>query len=355
MTSIEEKVGRPAKHLTTVAQSYPGIWKRVDQLRANRDKVARQHYWPTWCYLPVAGAAGIIADSVLDDGDRNIEASCVATLAGWRLAKDIYVFDETIFEELWNTPIEGNLPIDVLYKLPTFCAYVAFPSPREVEDGTLHGFFVHLNYSRMPMLLIAMDYGHLNGISAEHVPLVVLPVELHEGVSLLQSLTIRHERIQRRIGVPPEMEGYVLPEAIKHTLDPLLSLTLYLCSTSAVIRARDPLRGLRAAYTKKTKKGVRTFVPDQPQVWEVTYRRGATLRADAAAAASPGDGDGGTHASPRPHIRKAHWHSYWTGPKAAVGKAPVPAREVVLRWIPPTPVAMGPGDEAIPTVHRVTR
>jgi hypothetical protein len=355
--SIEEKVRRPVKYLTAVSQRYPGIWRSVDQLRANRDKVAQHHDWPTWCYLPLPGAAGIITSPTLDDGQENIEAACVATLAGWRLAKDIYIFDETVLEELWNTPIEGNIPIDVLYRLPTLCAYVAFPSPRDVEDGKLHGFFVHLNYIRMPMLVIAMDFGTLNRISSEYVPLAVFPVELHEGVDLLQCLTIMHEKLQRRRGKPPEeIERVVLPEAIKRTLEPLVSLTIYLCSTSAEIRARDPLRGLKQGhYTKKTKKGVRTFVPEQPQVWEVAYRIGATLRAATAAAVSRSTDNGGTHASPRPHMRKAHWHSFWTGPKAAVGKAPVPAREIVLKWIPPIAVAMGPDDETIPTVHRVTR
>lgn len=355
MGSIEEKVRRPVKYLTVVTQRYPGIWKRVDLLRANRDKVAKQHYWPTWCYLPLPGAAGIVADATLDYDREKMEASCVATLAGWRLAKDIYVFDETVLEELWNTPIEGNIPIDVLYRLPTLCAYVAFSSPRDVEDGKLHGFFVHLNYSTMPVLMIAMDYGSLDGISSEFVPLVVFPVELHEGVDLLQCLTIIHERIQRRRGIPPEeIERIVQPRAVKRVLEPLLNLIIYLCSTSAEIRALDPLRGLRKSYTKKTKRGIRTFVPDQPNVWEVAYRIGATLRAAAAEWYGAGPGDG-THASPRPHIRKAHWHHFWTGPKAKVGQPEVPPRELIVKWIPPTPVAIGPDGEIVPTVHRVTR
>lgn len=359
MPSIEDKVKRPVKYLTAVAQRNPGLWKRVDLLRANRDKIAQRYVWPTWCYLPLPGAQRLIASSTLDDQDR-LEASYAATLAGWRLAKDIYLFDETVFEELWNTPIEGNIPIDVLYRLPTLCAYVAFPSPRDVGDGKvsskLYGFFVHLNYSNMPMLMIALDYGPVDDISADSISLVPFPLELHEGGDLLRCLTVMHERGQRQ-ATYKEIGRLVQPGAVKRVLEPLLSLTIYLCSTSAEIRVRDPLRGLRQShYTKKTKKGVRTFVPEQPQVWEVAFRIGATLRAaTAAAAVSPGAGEGGTHASPRPHIRRAHWHSYWTGPKAAVGKAPVPAREVVVKWIPPIAVAMGPEDEAIPTVHRVTR
>jgi hypothetical protein len=33
----------------------------------------------------------------------------------------------------------------------------------------------------------------------------------------------------------------------------------------------------------------------------------------------------------RPHIRRAHWHHYWIGPRAA----PAEERELVVRWLPP--------------------
>lgn len=45
---------------------------------------------------------------------------------------------------------------------------------------------------------------------------------------------------------------------------------------------------------------------------------------------------GATHASPRPHIRSAHWQACWTGPR----KAGFPERKPVLRWIPPIPIGM---------------
>src|SRR5271157_6628010 len=41
----------------------------------------------------------------------------------------------------------------------------------------------------------------------------------------------------------------------------------------------------------------------------------------------------GTHASPRPHIRRAHWHSFWVGKKDQPD-----ARSVTLKWLPPIPV-----------------
>ena len=59
-------------------------------------------------------------------------------------------------------------------------------------------------------------------------------------------------------------------------------------------------------------------------------------------------GSTGTHASPRPHIRRAHWHSYW------VGKGDEPgAREVMLKWLPPIPVNVQNVEDLAATVRAV--
>ena len=56
----------------------------------------------------------------------------------------------------------------------------------------------------------------------------------------------------------------------------------------------------------------------------------------------------GTHASPRPHIRRAHWHSFW------VGKRDQPdARSVTLKWLPPIPVNVQGVEDLTTTVRDV--
>ena len=103
--------------------------------------------------------------------------------------------------------------------------------------------------------------------------------------------------------------------------------TLYLCSQAAEIR--DGGGGKRVPAPPqpvKTKKGMRLFPPDRPMPWEVGYRLGAALRkawsAQEAASDTPG-----THASPRPHIRRAHWHSYWVGSRS-VARCPLGGTEM---------------------------
>jgi hypothetical protein len=86
--------------------------------------------------------------------------------------------------------------------------------------------------------------------------------------------------------------------------------------------------------------------PDRPTHWEVGYRLGAALRRASAERSS--EEPTGTHSRPRPHIRRAHWHSYW------VGKWNEPdARAVVLKWLPPIAVTVQHADDLTTTVRDV--
>ena len=122
---------------------------------------------------------------------------------------------------------------------------------------------------------------------------------------------------------------------------------LYLCSQAAEIK--DSGAGKRVPTRpklQKTKKGMRIFAPDHPSRWEVGYRLGAALR-QALSEHEPAEPTG-THASPRPHIRRAHWHSFW------VGKRDQPdARSVTLKWLPPIPVNVQGVEDLTTTVRNV--
>lgn len=51
------------------------------------------------------------------------------------------------------------------------------------------------------------------------------------------------------------------------------------------------------------------------------------------------------HASPRPHIRRAHWHNFWTGPKDG-------DRKLVLKWLAPSFVGTNTDDTPV-VIHKV--
>jgi DNA-binding XRE family transcriptional regulator len=101
-----------------------------------------------------------------------------------------------------------------------------------------------------------------------------------------------------------------------------------------------------ACLTLPVRKGLRIFPPDDPTIWETGYRMGARLRC----AMGQELGQTGTNrSSPVPHIRRAHWHSFWLGPRTNVVE-----RRLALRWLPPIPVALSTPEELVPAIRQVS-
>ena len=57
----------------------------------------------------------------------------------------------------------------------------------------------------------------------------------------------------------------------------------------------------------------------------------------------------GAHSSPRPHVRAAHWHTFWVGPRSAK----FPDRKPIIRWLPPIPIGMDWRRELPTNIHIV--
>jgi len=84
------------------------------------------------------------------------------------------------------------------------------------------------------------------------------------------------------------------------------------------------------------------FPPPAPVRWDVAVRLGAAIRAGRARTESEEAAERASGV--RPHIRRAHWHLYWTGPRTS-------ERVPRLHWLPPIPVNVEGG--IVPTVREV--
>ena len=111
----------------------------------------------------------------------------------------------------------------------------------------------------------------------------------------------------------------------------MLQLLLYICSDEPDMPEIEPPQRRR-----RLSGGVRP--PEAPRVWDVGVRVSAAIRRFSSRASDNPDSRvvSGAHASPRPHVRSAHWHTYWTGPR----EGEFPQRKPVMRWIPPLPIGM---------------
>jgi len=256
-------------------------------------------------------------------------AQQLAALAPWRLTQGVYRFHPEVEQEIASTELSGDLPTSLFYHLPEWSVYIHWES--SFADKPCHGFFAHLEWDtnqNRPELRLVLDLEE---------DLVAVPLHLNAG-SIPEAL----EAVVRQAKSNVELCGFgeqgLLNELVEassflitrsEVIGQMVSLVLYLCSVNAdIYNPRQPSRAPGIPRAKKIKGGaVRYFPPDKPTFWEVGYRVGKTMaRLCGKTASSAGE----THASPRPHIRRAHWHSYWVGPK----KEPEKRRKVV-KWLHP--------------------
>ena len=215
-----------------------------------------------------------------------------------------------------------------------------FAPGTEFRGTPYHGFFVHLEYDantqeRELRLLFLMSDGQTAGV----------PIHIDAG-------TIE-ESIQRTLdeayaNVPDghyELRRALFTEAkaqseIAQTYSRVLQLVLYLCAQNAEIAPNSE----QAVYTRRSATIKDRYA--EIQKWYVGVRIGNAVRAHRKKIALS-TGTGETHSSPRPHMRRGHWHSFWIGPKSTPEE-----RKLILKWVAPTFVCATEDDTPV-TLHHV--
>lgn len=309
---------RPGSHLQAAGRLYPRAWKLVDQFRSARGRDLPK--WPAWCFLPMAAWYAIVNDDAGGDNippNRGADIGRLAAIGTWRYSQGVYRFDPDIFSALWDTQIAGDMPADVLLRLPEWSLYIETPGAKWAEKP-LYGFFVHLEWDANDQrreLRLLLDIEEF-----------LLPFPVHLGEWPLQTAVQRAINESTRhipMGIMLELPSTEQVKQMAATLSPMISLVIYLCSDEPDF---GPEQKPQRPKPKRTKKGWRLFAPNVPTIWNVGERIGKIIRE--AQESTPGSSGDRTK---RPHLRRAHWHGYWTGPRAG-------EQRFRYHWIPPTPV-----------------
>ncbi len=319
---------RQRQQVRWIQQRYPDAWEKADALRR-----AERQTWPVWCYLPMEHWWTIArrhwpnqqatVETVMDFGR-------LAALGAWRITQGIYRFDPDLYAALISTPLTGDLPDDLLYRLPEWCVYVETPG-LTFDGRPLLGVYAHLDH--------APHDGHieLRLVLDSESDLRLLPVPVRLGHGSLRNAvralsTLAHDNVERYLPEKREFLADTEERDAQDTRDlaPILSLLLYLCADEA-----DYERPPKPRIVRTQKHGRLMPPPENARYWPVGERIGAALRqARESAASTSGGNTQAERASPRPHWRRAHWHTFWTGP-------PDGERTARLKWLPPIPVNLG--------------
>ncbi len=310
---------RPIHHLNAVVKLYPNISAWVDEFREDSGKGLPK--WPDWCFLPMAAWYAIVSTA---NKVRTLplhlvgDVSKLAAIGTWRYSQGIYHVDNTLLNELIDSPISGSIPSEVLYRLPEWCLYIETPDLHWLNDK-LYGFWVHLewdaNSGRSELRLLLDTENALIGIP------------LHIGAWTVTEAVDRAMAVSKLHGENAGISFPFTPDAVQSIateINPLISVLLYLCSQEPDIDDTiTPQSFPERPRPKKTKKGWRLFPADKPRVWAVGASLGQKLRQSLSA--EQGEP---TNRTVRAHLRRGHWHGYWKG--AHQGE-----RKFIYKWIPP--------------------
>lgn len=329
--------------LIAVSKCYPNAWKNIDLMRQGRGKEFPN--WSDWCYAPMGAWYAIVSAQhqaqKLTTEQQIADIATLAALGAWRVTQGIYRFDPALYDAIVETKITGDLPSDVLYRLPEWCVYIETPGLKWI-DKECHGALVHLEEDSgtgQCELRFVFDCGDVIG----NVPLHIGNWSLEESLRRMSERSKQNAvEYAQATGIEIEYQHGEHLDVVSKCLEPFISLVLYLCSQNAEIG--DGQRQPTFPSPRKTKSGLRIFAPDKPTTWDVGLRIGAALRR---AYHDEQTHQGGSHNAPRPHIRRAHWHAYWTGARMEEDK-----RKRQVKWLPPIAVNAELG-EMVPTVRPV--
>ena len=331
---------RAVAALVHAARDYPDCWRQLDQLL--HDVRSSGVTWEPWCWAPLAAAYALVSEGRRIDPLKAGDVARIGALAAWRVTQGIYRIDETLLDELWASEVDGALPSSTLQHLPEWCVYVETPG-RVVLGQRLHGFWAHLehdsNDGRVELrLLLDRDAGQIG-----------FPLHLGHGRGTLADAgmgALRESAAQSALlgdSLGAQQLLAIDPTRLAAEFRPLVSLVLYLATTSETLRSSDGRAPSRPPpRAGRRGEAPRYYPPAQPALYEPGLRLGAQLRAARERARTRGDGSG---SRPVGHVRRAHWHTYLLGPRDSEQR-----REV--RWLPPIFVLLDP-EQAAPVVHPV--
>lgn len=313
----------PIQLVQEIGKRFPDLWRYADLMRSMNGKELPE--WNGNIFLPPAVWIDI-GKTIFNKKELNADdiffIQLIAAVAAWRPAQDIVCYDPDVYQSLIEMPLDGSLPSQILVQLPAWSVYIDTPSYIELDGERWSGFFAMSGYDAKHALHI-LRLIYLNecfGFLIKDIPLGDWGLK-KAFKFLCNQAKVAHHIVSVKLPVSEFNEYSGIRQAI--------NLLIYLCSYGFTDEEGSISKSICYPVPQRVKTGWRLFPPDKPHIVTLGVSFGEKIRSSSHSAAI-----NGSHNGPRPHIRRAHWHSYWIGAKKD------PNRKLVPRWLPPIPVAM---------------
>ena len=314
-------------------------WRLVDKFRLEKNKEVPD--WPDYVFLPFTAWYAIAANMLgverltVDDAGY---MQALAVAGTWRITQDIVRFDADVYKSILDTPIGDKIPCEIFYRLPAWCIFVE-TQDMMFEGLPVVGFWAMLEHD----VNTQKDELRLFFLSPETQRLYPCMIVLSEK-SIIDALIKGYDKdITERRVTPLIVESMKTDEHVA-AVTRALNLLLYVCAYGFPSKGgTGGTGGLHRPQPTKIKTGWRLFPAQRVSVHNMGEDIGVKIREYRQSNNRPTET--GTHASPRPHIRRAHWHGFWSGKIKATEGERLPERKFTLKWLPPIPVAMQDDDD----------
>ncbi|MCW8175309.1 AcrVA2 family anti-CRISPR protein [Verminephrobacter aporrectodeae] len=324
--------------LKRVEGRHPNLWSVADDLQ--QTLAVGRHLEGSVFSL---AEAALLSHKLQRGEGPHYHSALLGALVAWRPTKGIYRFHPDLYESLIETDLEGEIPSDVLLRMPSWAVFIETPASENMPFQ-LEGFWAYLSRLGTQNELVLVGQWRQDG---EHLDIGIDPdwdillFKLQLGHHPVSDLT---EKMYRQ-GAHDAGRAYEQrPDGVQalqdHVMSAMLSLLLYLCSEQPDILNWEPEQPQFKYLGKKR----RWLASKNVREWDVGLRLGAALKsARERSAATDGATSNGTPA--RPHVRRAHWHSYWIGKRGE--------QSISLRWLPPIPVNVADAEKLPAVLHPV--
>ncbi len=364
MTKSEKRSHRARDKLEAASKEYRWLYEMTTIARSGD-----ADQWPAHIFVPIPALIPHIPDAIvrlasrygmqavqnlasLDTITAPIWIAAGLTWSAWRMTQGIYRFDPVLYQALIDTPASGDIPAEILMRMPEWCVYIEtpglwIPAAPGMDAAPLRGVWARHDIGGRDEAILVLTPDTDTG---DQIVPVSQYLELGVG-SLDNSLrSVLADRTKNGGWSIDQPENEFIA-GLTSWLRPVLNLLLYLCADVEYTRRGKPEQPVNPKPTRTRRGGLRLFPAAGPTEWDVGVRLGAALRA-AYQAAQTG-GAGGEHSSPRGHVRRAHWHGFRSGPRKREDGTEIPldARKFDLRWLPPIPINLGDID-GLPAVMR---
>lgn len=258
------------------------------------------------------GRSDRVSDKMISDSYYKI------AVGPWRFTQSIYRFDEDLLKSISTTPVSGDLPCDLLRRIPEWGIYVDLTPASELHGIKAYGFWANvISFKGCEELRVSLDVDGDNFL----FPLIVRLGDWSLEEAVLRPLSDIDETAKSNGVELTSIDGTTWAGINMTSIsEPLVSIVLYICSDGVEYRDSERPSKPSVRTNRMFPEGM-LRVPSEPRVWRLGEKTGKAIR-EARAAGKCGS-------AKAPHIRRAHWHRFWKGPMDG-------DRELVAKFIAPT-------------------